>query len=168
MHVIRILISAALVLGTASLTADEIPQFDVEFDVPVASILPRSTEGLINLPSITYVVRATASCPELQSPESISISIADTRVSVKPVEDEAVETTIRVSNKQLGPVSATNFCLTNTESDAHEAGETELIQIDNALSAQMSLRCVGEQDESIRYESAVLSVALQCGSPETQ
>ena len=168
MHALRNPVTLALMLGAASLAADEAPRFDVEFDIPVASILPRNSEGLINLPSITYVVRATASCPELQSAKSISISIADTRVSVELVEDETVETTIRVSNKQLGPVSAKNFCLANTETDADGAGVTESIQIDNALSAQMSLRCVGEQDESIRYESAVLSVALQCGSPETQ
>ncbi|MGI9221061.1 MAG: hypothetical protein ACR2QS_08510 [Woeseiaceae bacterium] len=139
---------------------------NVEFDVPVANISPRSSERPINLPSITYAVRATASCPELQRPESISISIADTRISIRPVDDEAIETTIRVSKKQLGPVTANDFCLTASDSVEIEPSASESIHIDNALSAQMSLRCVGENNESISYESAVLGVALQCSLPE--
>lgn len=161
------LAAASMLLGATAASADNGARLDVEFDTPVASIAPRTATRLVNLPSLTFVVRAAASCPEAQSAESISISIADTRISVQPNSDEVVEQTIRVSGKQLGPVAVEEFCLAAELKDERQDTAEPLVTND-ALTAQMSLRCVGENAESIQYDTAVLSVALQCARPETE
>ena len=74
--------------------ANETGKLRVKFETPVASISPRTTDRPIKLPSLTYVLRAEASCPEPQTAESVSISIADTRITISPGESEAVEETI--------------------------------------------------------------------------
>lgn len=166
MHKPLKLAAALMLFGATAVSADDGARLDVEFDTPVASIAPRTAQRLVNLPSLTFVVRAAASCPEAQNAESISISIADTRISVEPKSDEVVEQTIRVSGRQLGPVAVEDFCLAAaTEDEQQEA--VEPLVINDALTAQMSLRCVGENAESIQYDTAVLSVALQCDAATT-
>ena len=145
----------------------ETGELRVEFETPVASITPRTTDRPINLPSLTYVVRAEASCPDTQTAESVSISIADTRITVSPVEAEAVEETIRVSNKQLGPVAVEGFCLAASDSDTGSDTQ-DLLNIDGALTAHLSLRCVGENSETISYSTTPLNVTLSCDSPEPE
>ena len=159
----RILLVLWIPIIVTPLAANETGQLRVEFDTPVASIEPRTTDRPINLPSLTYVLRAEASCPDPQTAESVSISIADTRITINPGESEAVEETIRVSNKQLGPVAVENFCLAESDSDAQD-----LLQIEGALTAHMSLRCVGENNETISYSTAPLSVTLSCDPPESE
>ena len=147
--------------------ANETGKLRVKFETPVASILPRTTDRPIKLPSLTYVLRAEASCPEPQTAESVSISIADTRITISPGESEAVEETIRVSNKQLGPVAVEDFCLANSDSDP-DSDAQDLLQIEGALTAHMSLRCIGENSETISYSTAALNVTLSCAVPESE
>ena len=78
-------------------------------------------------------------------------------------DEDAIEESIQVSRKQLGPVAVEDFCLGEETNDAQE-----LLQIDDALTAQLSLRCAGENSESISYKSAALSIALLCEVPEPQ
>lgn len=158
------------ILG-APVVANETGQLRVEFETPVASVTPRTTDRPIILPSLTYVLRAEANCPQLQTAESVSISIADTRITISPSESkseaESVEETIRISNKQLGPIGVGSFCRADSDSDA-DPDTRNLLQIEGALTAHMSLRCVGENSETISYSTAPLGVTLQCDAAKPE
>lgn len=151
-----------LVASTARVaSADD--RLEIEFDTAVAKIAPRSSARPIRLPDLTFTLTARSFCPAPQVAESISVSIADTRVTVEPTDEDIVEESIQVSRKQLGPVAVDDFCLGEDTNDVQES-----LHIGDALTAQLSLRCAGENSESISYKSAVLSVALLCEIPETQ
>ena len=150
-----------IVSATRVAAADD--RLEVEFDTAIAKIAPRSSARPIKLPDLTFTLKAKAFCAKPQAAESLSVSIADTRITIIPATEDVIEESIRVSKKQLGPVAVEDFCLGEETSDAQKS-----LQINDALTAQLSLRCAGENSESISYESAVLSVALLCEIPETQ
>lgn len=131
-----------------------------EFTAAEATILPRASNRPIELPELRFVVRAQAFCPSPQVPASISVSIADTRMTITPADEAVFEHEILVPAKQLAPVVATGFCL------ADDPGSMQEIRLESALSAQLSLRCNGENSESISYATAGLDVALLCENPE--
>ena len=149
----------ALLISSTSHSEDADGQLDIEFDTATAIVSPRTSNRPINLPTLTFTFRAQAQCPAAEAPESISVSIADTRITIYPDSDsnDVIEKSIRVSQKQLGPVAVANFCLAENDADVGE-----LLELDDALSAQLSLRCVGENSESISYQTAALSVSLLC------
>jgi hypothetical protein len=132
----------------------------VEFDAAVAKIALRSSSRPIRLPSLTFAVRIEATCPTALEPESISISIADTRINVQPDDTGLIEKTIRVPTKQLGPIAVNDFCIAG---DDTKPGQQ--LRLRDALSAQLSLRCSSENQESMTYETVALEVALQCDVP---
>lgn len=136
-------------------------RLEVEFDTAVAKIAPRTSASPIKLPNLTYLLTAQTYCPEPQTAESVSVSIADTRITISPADEDIIEKSIKVSRKQLGPVAVEDFCLGEDTSDAQKS-----LQIDGALTAQLSLRCVGESSETISYQTTALSVALLCEIPE--
>ena len=161
MRFLTVLLPFALLTSPVSYAEDSGGRLDIEFDTATAKISPRSSDRPIRLPSLTFAVRATTHCPESQLPESLSISIADTRISISPAGDDVIEKSISVSRKQLGPVAVKNFCIVD-----NDANSEQTLQVEDALTAQLSLLCVGENDESISYETAALSVALECELPE--
>jgi hypothetical protein len=133
----------------------------VEFDAAVAKIALRSSSRPIQLPSLTFAVRIEASCSTPLAAKSISISIADTRINVQADDTGLIEKTIRVPTKQLGPITVNDFCVVGGD-----ASSGQQLQLRDALSAQLSLRCSGETQESMTYETVALEVALQCDVPE--
>lgn len=133
----------------------------VEFDAAVAKIALRSSGRPIRLPSLTFAVRIKASCPAELEAKSISVSIADTRINVRPDDNGLIEKSIRVPKKQLGPISVNDFCIAGDEANSERQ-----IQLRDALSAQLSLHCSGDNRESMTYETVALEVALQCDVPE--
>jgi hypothetical protein len=157
------LLAIVLLIDSTTGVANSDEHLEVEFDTAVAKIAPRSSAKPINLPNLTFSLKARAFCPAPQAAESVSISIADTQITIRPVNEDAIEESIQVSRKQLGPVAVEDFCLGEETNDAQE-----LLQIDDALTAQLSLRCAGENSESISYKSAALSIALLCEVPEPQ
>jgi hypothetical protein len=137
-------------------------QLVVDFDAAIIKIAPRAAgRRLVRLPSLTFALRVQAQCAGDLDPHSVSISIADTRITLRPENAKTIEKTIRVPQRQLGPVAIESFCV---------SGETEnpqpLLQVHDALSAQVSLHCVGENRESITYQTVALELALQCDLPE--
>ena len=133
----------------------------VEFDAAVAKIALRSSGRPIRLPSLTFAVRIEASCPARLDTKSISISIADTRINVQPDDTGVIERSIRVPKKQLGPIAVNDFCIAG-----EDASSGQELNLRDALSAQLSLHCSGENQESMTYETVALEVALQCDVPE--
>ncbi len=133
----------------------------VEFDAAIAKIELRSSSEPIQLPDLTFPVRIEASCPTALEARSISISIADTRINVQADDDGLIEKTIRVPWKQLGPIAVNDFCIANDDLNSEQQ-----LKLSDALSAQLSLRCSGENRESITYQTVALEVDLQCDVPE--
>ncbi len=133
----------------------------VEFDAAIAKIELRSSSGPIQLPDLTFQVRIEASCPTALEARSISISIADTRINVQADDDGLIEKTIRVPKKQLGPIAVNDFCIAEDDLSSEQQ-----LKLSDALSAQLSLRCSGENRESITYQTVALEVDLQCAVPE--
>lgn len=157
-----ILIAGGLLVATAANADENDSPLAVAFEPATATVAPRETSRPIDLPDLTFAFRAQAFCPDEQVAESVTISIADTRITVRPDDNGIIEKSIVVPRKQLAPVVANDFCLLD------EAEQPELaLQVDDAMSAQLSLRCAGENSESIRYQTTSLNVALQCEVPET-
>jgi hypothetical protein len=133
----------------------------VEFDAAVAKIALRSSGRPIRLPSLTFAVRIEASCAAPLETKSISISIADTRINVQPDDTGVIERSIRVPRKQLGPISVNDFCIAGDGASSEQE-----LHLRDALSAQLSLHCSGDNQEWMTYETVALEVALQCDVPE--
>ena len=133
----------------------------LEFDAAVAKIALRSSDRPIQLPDLTFVVRIEASCPIALQTKSISISIADTRINVRADDTGVIEKSIRVPKKQLGPIAVNDFCIAGEDDSSAQE-----LNLRDALSAQVSLHCSGENQESMTYETVALEVALQCDVPE--
>ena len=151
----------AVLVSADSRGEDADSQLLVEFDAAVAKIALRSSSRPIQLPSLTFAVRIEASCPAALDTKSISISIADTRINMQPGDIGLIERTIRVPAKQLGPIAVDDFC-----NAADDANSGQQLQLRDALSAQLSLRCSNENQESMTYATIALEVALQCDVPE--
>ena len=132
------------------------------FAAAIAEIAPRSSAQPIQLPSLTFTVNIEASCPASFANGTVSISIADTKIRAAIVADGPTQQSIQVPEKQLGPISANDFCIVGAE-----PGSAAQLQLRDALSAQVSLRCVGESQESITYSTVPLEVSLQCVIPES-
>jgi len=133
----------------------------VEFDAAVAKIALRSSSRPIQLPGLIFAVRIEASCSTPLTARSISISIADTRINVQPDDTGLIEKTIRVPTKQLGPIAVDDFCIVGDD-----VSSGQQLQLRDVLSAQISLRCSSDTQESMSYETVALEVALQCDVPE--
>lgn len=151
-----------LLIGANSFGDDDVQMLAVEFETAVASIPPRESDGPIQLPGLTFGVRAQTLCPSSEIPTSFSVSIADSRKTIAPDDDLAIEDEIYVSAEQLGPVVVSNFCLEG------ESDSMQQLQLEGALSAHLSLRCKGENSESIDYATTPLNVMLNCEIPETE
>lgn len=163
MHYLTALITLVLLCGTAPRMVAADSQLKVEFDTAIAKIAPRASAKPIQLPNLTFTLRVQALCAAPQITESVSVSIADTRITLKPEDDELIEKSIRVSRKQLGPVAVDDFCLDEPGAEAQDS-----LQISAALTAHLSLRCADDSNASISYETAALNVALQCELPEPE
>lgn len=135
-------------------------QLVATFEAAIAEIAPRSSAQAIQLPSLTFTVSIEANCPLTYTTGTISISIADTRVRTELVADGPTQQSIRVPEKQLGPIAVSDFCIAGAD-----PGSAQQLQLRDALSAQLSLRCVGENKESMTYSTVPLEVSLQCVVP---
>ena len=151
----------AVLISADSRGEDVDSQLLVEFDVAVAKIALRSSSGPIQLPSLTFAVRIEATCPAALEAKSISISIADTRIHAQPDDTGVIEKTISVPTKQLGPIAVNDFCIAGGDLNFEQQ-----LQLRDALSAQLSLHCSGDNRESMTYETVALEIALQCDVAE--
>ncbi len=154
-----LLISFCLLLLCANSLAEEAENvLSFEFDTPVASITPRASNRPVQFPNLALVLRAETRCPVSDSIATVSVSIADSQLTIAPDTDEQgrIEETINVSHKQLGPIVVDNFCL------AESTESLQFLELEGALSAHLSLRCRGENHDSISYATTALNVAIEC------
>lgn len=124
--------------------------------------------NFMRLPSLEYAFSIEVTCPSTLEPASMSLSIADTRISLDADQlsaTQAVSVSVTVPGSQIGPVAVNNFC---TGDDAVR-GEDSLIRIPAVLSAQGALLCASETASEMTYASESLGVILHCGqATETQ
>ncbi len=120
---------------------------------------------IIRLPGLSLALQIEPRCAAGMAAESISISVADTRLSIgrKALEEQSViETTIAVPRDQLAPLTIENFCVAGQV----PVSATEL-RVRDALTAQLSLRCSDGSRQSIIYSTAALEITLSCVTPVT-
>lgn len=134
-----------------------------------------AARNYLRLPALEYSFQFTARCAGNFSPQSMSLSIADSRKSLsgEQLANMTAETalTMTVPAKQLAPLAIENFCiLPANDTDAMIPPSSETIIIPAAFSAQASLLCVSGNQQEMIYASNSLGITLICdpGGEETE
>jgi hypothetical protein len=119
----------------------------------------------MQLPSLDYLFAIDAQCPAELQPSSITISIADTRVSLSGADVSApmpLQIPVTVPAAQIGPIAVDRYCTVN-EAEESDTPDPKLT-IPAVLSAQISLLCAGESGSEMTYSSNSLDVVLECAT----
>lgn len=153
-----------LLLPALYFVVADIDRLIVRTDPAVASVISLPTKReLLRLPDIEFPLRVVARCAAGREPESISISIADTRISFgrdAMSADTVLETSISVSSRQVAPIAVDGFCSAGNN-------PSKPLLLATALTAQISLRCVRDDQHSIAFRAQTLDVLVNC-EPESQ
>ena len=116
---------------------------------------------LIHLPTLEFPLRIEPRCSPGLRIESVSISVADTRrtYSAQDFEKTAtIETTLRLPGRQIGPLAIDAFCADKSEPATRRVAD--------ALTANVSLHCTNDTQQSVNYEMLALDVLLHCDTKE--
>jgi len=116
---------------------------------------------LISLPAIEFALAITPQCATGTQPQSLSVSIADTRKTLGSGELDGhptVAVSIAIPRKQASPLAVDGFCPADQSADA---SNTDL-SIEDAFTAHVSLRCAGEEQQTIVYAAQPLGLVLHC------
>ena len=137
----------------------EVDRLLIEAEPAVAVIsMHEGGRKLVNLPELEFGLKVTPRCAGRAQPESLSITVADTRTTLSGEalrEGDPVDISLRISANQLAPVALQEFCI-----DPESAGESILLT--SALTAQASLRCMREEKQSIVYAAEALDIRVDC------
>ena len=135
----------------------------VSADTPVVSVSTRPEgRNFMRLPALEYAFVIESGCRATLMPASMSLSIADTRISMSgdDLGDEpTVEVTLLVPAGQIGPVAVERFCVVTDQANGLLEQTTRIPAI---LSAQAALICSSETASEIVYASTSLDVILNC------
>ena len=148
------------------LTAETVPVHDIDItaDVPTVTVAPRPAgRTTMRLPGLTYEMSVTVDCEANWQPDSVSISVADSRASISAEELQAsreLGLQLRIPSNQIAPLRVEHFCVDG------DTVSPNRITIQGVVSAQASLRCVTETTNSMMYVSKPLDVVLECAVPE--
>lgn len=163
-----VLLIAAIPVVTTSVYGDSSPLPTVRAEPAVVEVGSRPVgTRLLRLPDLAFPVTIENRCTEDSSVQSISISVADTRQTYRPVDfdsESTIATTLGVPHDQIGPLAVGEFCMQNV-------GETQSplsLRIRDVLTANVSLRCASDARQSVVYEALVLHVELLCNSETDQ
>ena len=166
-HALAAATAALLPLATPALVCAG--ELDVSANTPAVTVSTRpANRNFIRVPDLEYVFVIDADCATGQQPGSISISIADTRVSLEEAETTAsmpLSVPVTVPASQIGPIPLGRFCTSGDEMESAQA-ET-MVTVPAVLSAQVSLLCTGESASEMSFTSKPLDVTLHC-EPATE
>lgn len=154
----------------------------VAAEVAPVPVPPQPAERhFFELPALDYVFRVEARCHSDWKPESLSLNVADTRVTRTAAELEnsaKQELELKIPSKQLAPIPMHDFCVIEPVPEG-SAGEAETadptriarpapgrMTVGAALSVQASLRCSLGDEQRMIYVSEPLDVTLTCALPE--
>ncbi len=137
-------------------------RLELAAEPPVIPVTARAPgRRFIELPSLEYRFEVDAACAGSRTPRSLSISIADSRLSLSGGELEtAGEFVLRVPARQLAPVAVDDFCV-----DTPAMNAAPQLTVPGVVSAQASLVCGDEDSSGIRYVVQPLAVTLACTVP---
>ena len=159
---------ASITIGAASSTAP-VHNIEITADVPTITVSPRRPgRTSMQLPSLTYELSVIVECEANWHPESVSISVADSRATLTA---DQLQTSTRpglkllIPSNQIAPLRVEYFCIVGG-GDEPGTVRPNTITIPGVMSAQASLRCVTESTKSTMYVSKPLDVILECATPE--
>ena len=157
-----LLITLSAFLGPVICTADE-TALVVSSSTPDVNIKIRPSDRYsIRLPGLQYEFQLELGCEAGYEPDSVLLSIADTRkrFAVSEMQEESGDQySIKIPASQIAPLSVEGFCLTSED-------EGRKITVRGILSAQASLLCSGVEDQQLIYASRSLDVTLSCNEDE--
>lgn len=151
-----------LLFASAQSNADE-ASLRVTPTTPAISITLREHDRLaIELPELQYEFQVEARCAPGLAPDSMMLSVADTRKRVaisdtQPASDSGISMSIPAA--QIAPLSVEGFCVNARD---RERSPQESVTVRGVLSAQASLVCSDEDGQQITYASQSLDVTLAC------
>ena len=123
-----------------------------------AIVAPRAKNlRLINLPALTFSLRAAIRCKG--EPTSLTLSIADTFQTLGKDElagQRAAEASLTVPAQQLALAATSRFCI-----DGDTETSDELL-VPGITTAQASLLCESDSRKSVHYASTPLQINLTC------
>lgn len=158
-RLIMLLVPALLIAG--SVLADSTPRLDVDAAPAIVRVKPLPVSRKpIRLPALEFQLDIRARCARDTEMQSILISVADTTKTISgddvtEIHDEPIP--FSVPARQVSPVAVDGFC----RADGGRDRRTELL-VRDAVTTNLSLRCAGEEGESITYTSHALDVLVQC------
>lgn len=143
----------------------------VAADAPAVPLSPRVPgRNFVRLPTLEFRFEIHTHCSNGRSPEALSLSVADTRISLpadQVISDGPTEISLRIPAGQIAPLVVEDFCVVQVAKNGDSISEAPTrITIHAALSAQASLLCEGDEDKAITYVSQPLDVSLVCDRPE--
>ena len=164
---LSVLVSTVL-LG-ARVDASEEPAIEIRSSTPSVVLAPRTYGRFIRLPSLEIEFKVRPSCPRGSQPQSVTLSVADTRksIGVENLTARQISTiTLQVPGKQIAPIAAADFC--RISDDDRSVFEGRELTFADALTAHASLRCSADSDDSITYVSHALNVNIRCEEDDTE
>ena len=120
-----------------------------------------ASRNFMPLPSLDYAFDVDLQCTAPFEARGVSLSIADTRISLDEDQLEnpsARRVSLSIPAGQIPPVRIERFCLT----DRAESDTEERVEIPAVLSVQGSLVCANEEESRITYTSTPLDVIVNC------
>ena len=127
---------------------------------PAVALLAVQQGGrnLVQLPELQFELSVSPHCAQHGERESLSITIADTRTTVRGdalQTGNGIDVSMRVAASQLAPFALRGFCV-----DPVREGESVLLG--SALTAQASLRCARAGKPSIVFAAEPLDIRVVC------
>jgi hypothetical protein len=179
----RLWLLPALYICAAGADDSRLHALTVAAEVAAIAVAAQPPERhFFELPSLDYVFRVEARCHGDWKPESLSVTVADSRVTRTGTELEGNANQLlelKVPAKQLAPIAMRDFCVIAPATEG-SAAESEMpdwnrgttarpgqMTIGAALSVHASLRCSLGDEQRIIYVSQPLDVTLTCAGPET-
>jgi len=136
----------------------------VAADTPAITVSTRSgRRNFMRLPALEFAFVIETSCRADLVPQAVSLSIADTRVTVSADELSSglpLEISLRIPAAQIAPIAVNRFCTIDDAAD--DARKNKPVRISSVLSAQASLLCAGETSSEMIYVAESLDVMLRC------
>lgn len=159
---------ASIVSLSFAADADPVHDIGISADVPTITVAPRRAGRItMSLPGLTYAMTLTVDCDADWQPDSVSISVADSRTSFNAEQLQAgreLHLDLRIPPNQIAPLRIEKFCVA-ADPDTPDTSIQNRITVAGVLSALASLRCATDSEQSTMYVTKPLDVVLECAAP---
>ncbi len=161
---------AAILAGLPAVAEAPLQQLGIAAKTPAVTVGPLAAgRTFVALPTLEFRLRLEPLCADGWQARSVSVSVADTRLTLTPdgapQEDGALEASLTVPAAQLAPLPVAGFCELPAEGDRPRSGVAELT-IEAAVSAQAALLCANDDGERLTFVAKPLAVTLVCDDSE--